>query len=142
MKSILVASVAIALAVPTYAQKFSDDPKTVTPIAPQGAQLNVENSTREAALERAALDMIHKDYASAEAVYRTLIKQNPNDAALWNHLGIALQQQDKFNDALKSYEHASKVDKKGGEAWNNMGTVYFQQAKWAKAVRTYQRAID
>jgi tetratricopeptide (TPR) repeat protein len=142
MKSILVASVALALALPASAQQFSDTSKTVTPVTPQAAALTVQNSTREAALERAALDMIHKDYAAAEVVYRGLIKESPNDPTLWNHVGIAQQQQDKFGDALKSYQHAAKLDKKGGEAWNNMGTVYFEQLKWVKAVRTYQKAID
>jgi Tfp pilus assembly protein PilF len=142
MKSILVASVVLALAVSASAQNYSDTSKTVSPKSPQAAQLTVENSTREAALERAALDMIHKDYASAEAVYKTLIKESPNDPALWNHLGIAFQQQEKFSDALRSYQHAAKVDKKGGEAWNNMGTVYFQQLNWTKAIKTYQKAID
>jgi Tfp pilus assembly protein PilF len=142
MKSILVASVALALAIPAAAQKFSDDPKTLTPVNPQSAQVKVEDSSKEAALERAALDMIHKDYASAEAVYRGMIKDSPNDPSLWNRLGIAQQQQDKFNDALKSYQHASKIDKKGGEAWNNMGTIYFQEKKWTKAVQTYQKAIQ
>ncbi len=141
MRNIWVASVALALAVPASAQQFSDASKTVTPVTPQAAALNVDNSTREAALERASLDMIHKDYTSAEAVYKTLIKESPNDATLWNHLGIAFQQEGKFNDALKSYQRASKLDKKGGESWNNMGTVYFEQMKWVKAVQTYQKAI-
>jgi Tfp pilus assembly protein PilF len=142
MKSIWVASVALALSLPASAQQYSDTSKTVTPVTPQAAALTVQNSTREAALERAALDMIHKDYASAENVYKGLIKESPKDATLWNHLGIAQQQQDRFNDALKSYQQAAKLDKKGGEAWNNIGTVYFEQMKWVKAVHTYQKAIE
>ncbi len=138
MRNIWMASAVLALAVPASAQQFSETAKTARS---QAATLNVDNPTRDAALERAALDMVHKDYASAATVYRTLLKETPNDSVLWNRLGVALQQQDMFKEALKSYERAAKVDAKGGDAWNNMGTVYFQQRKWDKSVRAYTKAI-
>jgi tetratricopeptide (TPR) repeat protein len=139
MKSVWMAGALLALVVPASSQQFSEVSNTAMP---QAAALSVENPPREAALERAALDMIHKDYASAAAVYKTLLKETPNDAVLWNRLGVALQQQDMFNEALKSYARAAKLDSKGGDAWNNMGTVYFQEKKWAKSVRTYKKAIS
>jgi tetratricopeptide (TPR) repeat protein len=139
MKIICVASAVLALAIPTSAQKFSESPK---PVIPQAAALSTDNPTRDAALDRAALDMIHKDYANAAEVYRSLLKETPNDARLWNRLGIALQQENMFNEALKSYQHAARLDSKSGDSWNNMGTVYFQQIKLAKAVRAYKKAIN
>ena len=139
MRNLLLASAVVVLAVPASAQQFSVTNRSANP---QAAALTVGNPDREAVLERAALDMIHKDYASAAAGYRALIKQTPNDAMLWNRLGVALQQQDMFKDALKSYERASKLDNKSGDSWNNMGTVYFQERKWDKSVRAYKKAIN
>jgi tetratricopeptide (TPR) repeat protein len=139
MRYVWLASTVLAFAVPASAQQFSDTTKTAHP---QAAALTTENPAREAALDRAALDMIHKDYANAAVVYRSLLKETPNDAVLWNRLGVALQQQDMFGDALKSYQRAAKLDNKGGDSWNNMGTVYFQESKWAKAVRSYKKSIN
>jgi tetratricopeptide (TPR) repeat protein len=138
MRIVWMASAALALAIPASAQQFSETSK---PVKAQAASLSTENPTRDAALDRAALDMIHKDYADAAEVYKTLLKETPNDAKLWNRLGIALQQENLFNDALKSYQRAAKLDSKGGDAWNNMGTVYFQETKWTKSVRSYKKAI-
>jgi tetratricopeptide (TPR) repeat protein len=139
MKSFWMASAVLVLAVPGSAQQFSE---TNRPANPQATAVSVGNPDREAALERAGLDMIHKDYAAAAAGYRALIKETPNDAMLWNRLGVALQQQDMFKDALKSYERAAKLDNKSGDSWNNMGTVYFQERKWTKSVRAYKKAIS
>jgi tetratricopeptide (TPR) repeat protein len=139
MRIAYVASAVLALAVSASAQQFS---KTSKSAMPQAAALSTDNPTRDAALDRAALDMIHKDYSSAADVYKSLLREFPNDAKLWNRLGIAYQQQNMFNEALKSYQRAARLDSKGGDAWNNMGTVYFQQMKWAKAIRSYKRAIN
>ncbi len=138
MRNIWMASAVLALAVPASAQQYSETSK---PVLPQASAPTTQDSAREASLERAALDMIHKDYGNAAEVYRALLKETPNDAMLWNHLGIALQQQNMFNEAMKSYQRAAKLDTKDGDAWNNMGTVYFQETKWDKSVRTYKKAI-
>jgi Tfp pilus assembly protein PilF len=138
MRRFLMASVILSLAVAVSAQQFPEDsPSNVN----QAVGVTADSSARETALERAALDMIHKDYAGAADVYKELLRQTPNDAVIWNRLGIAYHQQSLLGDALRCYEHATKADKKNGDGWNNMGTVYFQEKKFAKAIRTYKKAI-
>ena len=48
-----------------------------------------------------------------EATYRWLkaVEIDPTYAAAWNDLGIAYEQQGKFEEALKAYEKAIKLDK-------------------------------
>jgi Tfp pilus assembly protein PilF len=137
MRKIRMASVALAFAVSVFAQQPPDKP----PAPLQSGGTTTEKSPRDLAIEKATLDMIHKDYADAAEIYKGLLKETPTDAGLWNHLGIAYHQQAMLGDALKSYEKASRVDKKNGDAWNNMGTIYFQEKKWAKAIRAYKKAI-
>jgi len=138
MKSVWMASAVFALAVPASAQQFSAPSKSDSP---QSATMSTDSSPRDQALDRAALAMIHKEFEDAATIYKSLLRDTPNDAVLWNRLGIAYQQQDMFKEALKSYQHAAKADTKSGDAWNNMGTIYFQQRRWDKAVRSYKKAI-
>lgn len=138
MRKVLMAFVILGSAVVVSAQQIPEgSPSNVN----QAVGVSPETSARDTALERAALDMIHKDYASAADIYRGLLRETPNDATTWNRLGIAYHQQSLLGDALKCYERATKVDKKNGDGWNNMGTVYFQEKKFAKAIRTYKKAI-
>ena len=63
------------------------------------------------------------------------------DPVLWNKLGIAFQQENKFHSARQAYTKATHVDPNFAEAWNNLGTVYFMEKKYGKSVAYYQRAI-
>lgn len=101
-----------------------------------------QDAVRQQQLDQASLMMARKQYADAVPVYQDLLKKYPHDSSLWNYLGIAYHQQGMLSQALKSYEHASKVSKTNGDAWNNIGTVYYQQLKYAKAVRSYRKAIQ
>jgi tetratricopeptide (TPR) repeat protein len=142
MKKVLMAFVILSATVATPAQQvLSDSISDSMPDAPQAVGVTAENSARDTLLDRAALDMIHKDYASAAEIYRRLLRDTPNDSIIWNRLGIAYHQQSLLGDALKCYERATKVDKKNGDGWNNVGTVYFQEKKYAKAIRAYKKAI-
>jgi tetratricopeptide (TPR) repeat protein len=138
MKNVWAASIILVFAVSAGAQDFTDNPLR-TPA--QSGGVTTEPVSRDEALTRASLDMIHKQYADAADIFRELLRETPNDGVLWNRLGIAYHQQSLLGDALKCYEHAAKVSKGNGEAWNNMGTVYFQEHKLAKAIRTYKKAI-
>jgi Tfp pilus assembly protein PilF len=138
MRKVLMALVVLSLAVVVSGQQI---PEVSPTRAIQAVGVTPDSSARDSALERAALDMIHKDYAGAADIYRDLVRETPNDSVMWNRLGIAYHQQSLLGDALKCYERATKVDKTNGDGWNNIGTVYFQEKKFAKAIRSYKKAI-
>jgi tetratricopeptide (TPR) repeat protein len=138
MRKVLMAFVVLSLGVVVSAQQ---NPEKSLASLDQAVGVSPDTSARETALERAALDMIHKDYAGAADIYRRLLRDTPNDSVTWNRLGIAYHQQSLLGDALKCYERATKVDKLNGDGWNNIGTVYFQEKKFAKAIRAYKKAI-
>jgi len=140
MKKVWICGAILLFAVSVGAQEPSDDGGMRGQGQSSGAVPDA--ASRDELLTRASLDMIHKQYAEAADIFRDLLRQTPNDAALWNRLGIAYHQQSLLGDALKCYERAAKVAKDNGEAWNNMGTVYFQEHKYPKAIRTYKKAIS
>jgi tetratricopeptide (TPR) repeat protein len=147
MKSFLIASSILMFAAAVPAQQVRNvSDKTDVP-RPQSNTGAAPAKMEDARLTQASLYMVNKQYAEAADLYRQLAKENPKDASLWNHLGIAYQQlaqpdNDYMNQALKCYEKASKSDKTNSASWNNMGTVYYGQRKFSKAVRTYHKAID
>ena len=101
------------------------------------------NGQREITLEeRADIFMARKNYAdAADYYYRALKHGSFQDPALWNKLGIALQQENKFHSARQAYLKAVHVDPNFAEGWNNLGTVYFMANKYHKSVSYYRRAI-
>lgn len=98
---------------------------------------------KEISLEvRADIFMARKNYAdAADYYYRALKRGSFQDAALWNKLGIAFQQENKFHSAREAYNKAIHVDPSFAEGWNNLGTVYFMANKYHKSVSYYRRAI-
>ena len=99
---------------------------------------------RELSLEqRADIFMARKNYADAADYYYRALKQSTfKDPMLWNKLGIAFQQENKFHNAHSAFTHATHVDQNFAEAWNNLGTLYFMENKYGKSVKYYQRAIE
>jgi tetratricopeptide (TPR) repeat protein len=130
---------AATILLPACMQSFSQDqptpttePQTDGPAHPR--DLNME--------QRADIFMARKNYADAADYYvRALRQSSYKDPVLWNKLGIAFQQEDKFRNARQAYNKSFHVDPNFAEGWNNMGTVYFMEAKYSKSVTYYERAI-
>ena len=64
-----------------------------------------------------------------------------DDPKYWNALGNAYYAQNRFDEALQSYETALKIDENNAEAWNNKGFTYFTLGKFEAAIDSYTRAI-
>ncbi|MGB9105194.1 MAG: tetratricopeptide repeat protein [Terriglobales bacterium] len=120
------------------------------PHSASAAQLEIDADTLRA----------EKSYADAIDYYRAAIKKSAT-AGLWNKIGITELQFGRHKDAIKSFNHAIKLDPKLAEAFNNRGAVYYisgaqQQAlagragksvpggalkNYRKAVSEYQKAL-
>ena len=83
-----------------------------------------------------------KNYAQAEAVYRSVLSQNPNHASAWCYLGIALHDQRKFPEAVTAYRNALKLQPKFPIALNNMGNSLRYTGDYEEADSCFQKAID
>ena len=59
----------------------------------------------------------------------------------WNNKGIALYSQGKYNEAIKAYDEAIKLDPKYAMAWNNKGLALNSQGKYNEAIKAYDEAI-
>jgi tetratricopeptide (TPR) repeat protein len=85
------------------------------------------------------LYMARKMFREAIDTYRTGDLKN---AIIWDKIGISYHQLGDLSAALKSYEHAVKLDKKYADAINNIGTVYYAEKKYRTAISRYTRALQ
>jgi tetratricopeptide (TPR) repeat protein len=103
-------------------------PATVTPPPPKPTLTDEQMGD---------LYMARKMFREAIAQY----KKAGNTAPLLNKIGIAWHNLGELDLARKSYERATKLDKKYAEPVNNVGTVYYSQKRYGTAIKRYKKAI-
>lgn len=89
--------------------------------------------------------MMRGDIAMARKFYREAIDYfrsiRPEQALVWNKIGIAYHHLGEMDQAKKAYERAIKLDKRYAEAINNLGTVHYARHSFRRAVSQYNKAL-
>ncbi|MBW8863925.1 MAG: tetratricopeptide repeat protein, partial [Verrucomicrobia bacterium] len=76
-----------------------------------------------------------------ETLFRRVLAVTPaNDVALIN-LGVALQSQDRLEEALPIYRQAEKINSTRYQLHNNIGDILGHMGRHAEALAEYQQAI-
>ena len=83
-----------------------------------------------------------EDYISAEIKAKKLIKKFPNYQAIYNLLGLSLQAQKKFSEAIKYYKIVIQKNPNFFVAINNLGLTYHNMNDLNNAQSYYERAIE
>ena len=83
-----------------------------------------------------------QDYITAEVKAKKLIKKFPNFQAVYNLLGLCLQSQKKFLEAIKYYKIAIQNNPNFFVAINNLGLTYHNMYDLKNAQHYYERAIE
>lgn len=78
--------------------------------------------------EQAATSAANDDLAAAEADYRTLLSQTPEDPTLHYNLGTALARQGRFDDARPHLETAAEAGIPADDAPYNLGNTDLEPA--------------
>ncbi len=81
-------------------------------------------------------------YTDALTCYRTALRKDKKNAALYNKAGIAELQLKEMKAAQKDFERAIKYNRKLADAYNNLGVVFYVNRAYSDAVSRYQRAIE
>ncbi len=74
--------------------------------------------------------------------YRRLVMIEPEDARLYNQLGMAQMDAGRMADAEASLSRAVSLDFGFAEAHYNMGLLYERQEQRDSALSAYQKAVD
>jgi tetratricopeptide (TPR) repeat protein len=86
----------------------------------------------------ADLMVVHGRYADAIESYR---KIRPQNAEIYNKIGVAYQRMANDEDAIANYGQATKLDSKFAAPYNNLGTIYFHQNNNKRATQLYKKSI-
>jgi tetratricopeptide (TPR) repeat protein len=137
----------LALTVAAFSQQTSR-PLTAeglrTAQAPHRYEPPPPNATAEQLEMRGDEFRVEKAYADAVDYYRAGLartRAKPEQAQLYNKIGIAELQVQHYKEAQKNFERAIKASGDMAEARNNLGASFYLQKKYAKAVKEYKEAL-
>lgn len=113
-------------------------------VAPPMRQVPPPSSTATAKeLEKQADQLrLRKAYIDAIDYFQAAIQKDPDNATLYNKLGISELMLQRFRDAGKHFETAIKKDRKLAEAYNNLGVVNYERKKYRGAIKHYKKASE
>ena len=60
-----------------------------------------------------------------------------NIAGAWNNKGVALHNQGRYDEAIKAYDEAIRLDPEYANAWNNKGSA--DQGRYDEAIKDMTR---
>lgn len=81
-------------------------------------------------------------FEQAEATAKMLLNNYPSAFIIYNVLGIAQENQQKFEDAAKTYREALMIDPKIAEVHFNLGAVLGHLGRIDEAIACYRRALS
>jgi len=99
------------------------------------------DATPEALEARADQLRSAKMYLDALDYYHAAMAKIPNNARLWNKVGISELMMQRYREAKRSFEQSMKADHTFADAHNNLGVVLYELKKYGPAVKEYRRAI-
>jgi predicted O-linked N-acetylglucosamine transferase (SPINDLY family) len=70
------------------------------------------------------------------------ISLNSANAKAWVNKGNALMSLSRHEEALRSYDHATKLDPKCAEGWNNLGKLLHRVNRYEEALVCYSQALE
>jgi tetratricopeptide (TPR) repeat protein len=83
-----------------------------------------------------------KNYLQSEAIWREIIKIEPNHIDAHFYLGKVLYNLGKFEEAIINYIHAIKLAPENVDFYSNLGTTLFKLYKFEEATAAYRKALE
>jgi len=81
-----------------------------------------------------------KDFENSIKAYSTSLELNEYAGAYYNR-GLAYAKQQRYNEAIKDFDKAIKLNSDYAEAYVGRGLAYAEQQKYDKAIEDYNKAI-
>jgi len=83
-----------------------------------------------------------KLFLDALDYYHAALAKERDSARLLNKIGITELVMQRYKEARKSFERATKANRRFADAFNNLGVVYYEQNKYRPAIKQYKKAIE
>jgi len=98
-------------------------------------------SSPQAERNLAAIAFEEKRYADAERRYRTLLRDEPDDAGLRSSLAGVLGAEGHYDEAMRELDAALELDPINPEGYHNKGVLLERQGRTADAIAQYRTAL-
>ena len=82
------------------------------------------------------------DLKKAERTYLKVLSQEPDDAGVYNKLGLVYLQDKNYKDAKASLKQALKLEPDNDTFYNNLGLLFYEMEKYEDAIEAYQKSIE
>ena len=83
-----------------------------------------------------------KNFLDAIDYYHAALKGAPDNASLFNKIGICQLMTQHYKEARKSFERSIKADHDHADAYNNLGVTYYAMHNYGAAIKYYEKAIS
>lgn len=77
----------------------------------------------------------------AEGCFLHAIEGEPDRAAYWTNLGLALDRQGRRDDSVRAYRKAARQPGGSAVACHNLGSIYAEEGRTEEAIRSFEDAI-
>lgn len=121
-------------------KRYSDEMKTLD----EAEKLSANQADRQGVqFMRGALLEKMKDYDRAEAEFRRVLQNDPDNASALNYLGYMLAERNtRLDEAFKLISRALELDPQNGAYLDSLGWVYFRQNQLDKAEEKLRAALE
>ncbi|MDQ6663837.1 MAG: tetratricopeptide repeat protein [Acidobacteriota bacterium] len=122
------------------AKRFTDEQSALD----QAEKLSTGKQDREGVrFMRGAMFERMKNYEGAEAAFRSVLKDDPDNAGALNYLGYMLADRDvRLDEANKLISRAVELDPQNGAYLDSLGWVYYRQNRLDQAEDQLRRALE
>jgi tetratricopeptide (TPR) repeat protein len=83
----------------------------------------------------------NKNYQEAIINWRKALAIFPEDAELFNFIGLAYHRIGKLDSAITYYSKAVELDSNYHQAWNNLGYMYFLKSEYKTALKYFETSL-
>lgn len=104
--------------------------------------LALKQDYRKARMNQAYIFRKDGLFAQALAVYKTMLKTEPDNAELWNQIGYAQEMQHAYSAAFKSYRKAIALNPQLKEAHMNLAMLYKKTGEKEKAEDSMRQVME
>jgi len=117
------------------------------PCAPRSAGFSVRVGSRRRVpgvtqrFDLAVHYFLRRDYESAVAAFRDVVRDRPTDTAAWAYFGISLAHLGRAAEAEDALSRAIALSPENSEAWFHLGVARSLRDEWASAAQAYRRAV-
>jgi tetratricopeptide (TPR) repeat protein len=113
-------------------------------VAPPMRQVQAPSPTATAKELEDQADQLRSQKAYLDAIdyFQAAIAKAPDNASLYNKMGISELMLQRYREAGRHFQEAVKRDRKLAEAYNNLGVVQYERKKYRAAIKQYKKAAE